>query len=477
MQMFSRLWAHAAETPARTAFCMADGDRLSWADLAARVAGAALALEAAPQTIGLALPNGLDYVLADLAVTLAGRRLVPIPHFFSPAQIAHIVADAGIEAMIGPGSDLPRLDDALGRRAEPEQVEDQSDRATRIIYTSGSSGRPKGVVIGAAQLSASLTALSRAVRTGPDEVYLSVLPAAQLLEQICGIFMPILAGAQTVIDPAAGSVLFGGPAAALTAAFARHRPTMSLLAPKLLQAWMTDLAQSGQTPPDSLRFVAIGGAPVSPRLLEQALAAGIPVHEGYGLSEACSVVAVNRPGDNRPGTVGRVLDGIKVSIEDGEIVVSGPTVMQGYLHGPSAGGYWRTGDLGHFDHGRLVIEGRKDNLIVTPAGRNISPEWVEATAETDPRVLCSALVPVEGRLVLVAAPSVPVAPADLAAALAPRLADLPAYARPEALVLADPRHPGLIRPAGTPDRAVARDLAMAGPHLPIDYARKEEIPA
>jgi len=458
--LFTRLWQHAKDRPDCVAFELGE-QTLTWQALAARVAGAAVALQQAPDTIGLALPNGPDYVIADLAATLAGKTLVPIPHFFGAGQIAHIIKDAGIKAMIG-GADttVPRLDHILTTTGTPMAF---IPGHRRVIYTSGSSGHPKGVIITASQISASLNALSAAVGTSETDVYLSVLPAAQLLEQICGIFLPVMAGARTVFSPSAMAALFAPAPGALAHAFAKHRPTMSLLAPKLLAAWLGDIDQGGTPPPETLRFVALGGAPASAKMLQKALNTGIPVYEGYGLSEACSVVSMNRIGDNKPGTVGRVLDGLQVDIEAGEIVVSGPTVMQGYLHHSAVAKHWHTGDLGHFENGRLVIEGRKDNLIVTPAGRNISPEWVETLINALPSVACSALVARADGLTLVIARTAPLGVAQIM----PLLAGLPDYARPDRLVLADPRKSGLIRPAGTPDRAVAQGLADAGPVLPI----------
>lgn len=455
-QFFDHLWQHASERANETAFQYGE-THLSWSELAARVSGAAAALEQEPDTIGLALPNGPDYVVADLAATLAGKRLVPIPHFFGAEQIAHIIQDSGIEAMIGgAGHDLPCLDSILSHTGPARPV---ISGHRRIIYTSGSSGRPKGVIIGTKQISTSIIALSNAVETSREDVYLSVLPAAQLLEQICGMFLPVMAGARTIFAPEAMAALFGHAPGVMAQAFATHRPTMSLLAPKLLTAWLADLQQGGPKVPDSLRFVAMGGAPASPAMLRQAIAAGIPVFEGYGLSEACSVVALNRVGDNEPGTVGRVLDGLSVAIEDGEIVVSGPTVMDGYLHHDAAPSRWKTGDLGHFDNGRLVVEGRKDNLIVTAAGRNINPEWIERRLAADPMIACSALVLDAGNLALVVAPMAPISMDRIVS----HLSGLPVYARPERLVTVDPRTSGLIRPAGTPNRIVALQLAQTVP--------------
>jgi len=163
--------------------------------------------------------------------------------------------------------------------------------------------------------------------------------------------------------------------------------------PQLLSDWIAQLEAGGMRPPESLRFVAVGGAPISEALAARAWELGIPVHEGYGLTECCSVVAVNRPGRRKAGTVGEPLPGLDVRVEEGEVVVRGPTVMAGYLHARRADQPWRTGDLGSVDRdGYLRVAGRKDNLLVTASGRNICPEWVEAIIAGDPRVGACALL-------------------------------------------------------------------------------------
>ncbi|WP_304620144.1 AMP-binding protein [Paracoccus sediminilitoris] len=438
--IFDALARHARERPDATAF--ADGDRrLTWAGLADAVGQAAAAFAAGPRTVGLRL-SGLDYVIGDLAATLAGCRVVPVPDFFSTGQIAHLLQDAGatlVDQLPQAGRSLP-LTYAGG--------------AERVIYTSGTTGRPKGVVLGDRQLTASALGLSQVLAAGPQDRYLSVLPQAQLLEQICGIFLPILAGAQTVICPPGASALFTGDGRALARIAHQVRPTVTLLAPRQLTLWVAAL-RAGAPRPVGLRYVAVGGAPVSPALIAEARSLGLLVAEGYGLSEACSVVALT-PQDAPEGSAMVPLDGLSLRIEDGEIVVAGPTVMAGYLHGPSHAGPWRTGDLGRIEGDRLTVLGRRDAMILRASGRNIAPEWVEAEALADPALPAAALVLMpDDRLVLVLAAT---AAPDMAALMA-RLAQLPDYARPDALVIADPREPGLIRPAGTADRQIARQIA------------------
>lgn len=446
---------------------------VTWAGLARWVAALAAALEGAPDVVGIAARSGIDQVVADLAVTLTGRRLVPLPPFFSAEQQTHVLEDAEVGLLIGDAAaaafGLPVLP-ALHEGTMPLPA--PAGGATRVIYTSGSSGRPKGVVIGERQLAASLAGLAGAVAPTAADRHLSVLPLAQLLEQVCGVFLPILSGAEVVFVPDALPALAGGPIDPLAEAMARERPTTTLLVPALLAKWTAWLAARDACAPQSLRFVAVGGAATSPALIEAAGARGIPVLEGYGLSECCSVVAMNRPGEARAGTVGRVIDGVTVTIEEGEIVVAGPTVMDGYLDAPRAPARWRTGDRGRFEGDRLVVEGRRDALIVLPTGRNVSPEWVEARLAADPRVL-GALVCLDdgGELLLLLAVRNAITPAEVG-----RLCrDLPAYARPASVAYVDPR--GLFFASGAPDRAAARRLAsrFGEAALPVPAPETEPV--
>jgi long-subunit acyl-CoA synthetase (AMP-forming) len=369
-----------------------DTSALTRGDLAVRVAGLAEQLDELPRVIGLLGANGTDWAVALLAAWAAGKTVVPLPTFFSPLQLGHVLRDAGVEHVVAT-RDAFGLAATLGIGTTP--VSDRRGAtilaprqgAGAIVYTSGSTGRPKGVRLGLEQIDRQARALATAIEARPDDFHLSVLPLALLLESIAAICVPVLAGARTHFASAVADSVGAGRPADMLGAFERWRPTTTVLVPQLLTAWVAQLEARRQWAPEGLRFVAAGGAPVSAALAARAWELGIPVHEGYGLTECCSVVAVNRPGRRKAGTVGAPLPGLDISIEDGEVVVSGPTVMAGYLHAKRVERPWRTGDLGRLDQeGFLLVTGRKDTMLVTSSGRNISPEWIEAIVLSDPRV-------------------------------------------------------------------------------------------
>ncbi len=374
------------------------GQTLTREAFLARIAGLAREIEPGPRVVGILAPNKVEWAIAELAGALAGKIVVPLPAFFSATQLTHIARDASIELILATEETWPQALQSgvvplvIERAAPADTLPELSDGFGTIIYTSGSTGAPKGVRHESGQVAWSCTALAAATGASERDSYLSVLPLPLLLETICAIFVPVLVGAPVHFETRLAEALGRGSAAGLAAAVDRHRPTMSVVVPQLLKSWVGELMAAGGRAPDSLRFVAVGGAPVPVQTVEAAWDLGIPAHEGYGLSECCSVVSVNRPGEERAGTVGRPLDGLNVSIDDGEIVVDGPSITEGYLGQPNASRPWRTGDLGTIDaDGFLSVHGRKDNLIITGFGRNVSPEWVETMLLGDERIALAAV--------------------------------------------------------------------------------------
>jgi long-chain acyl-CoA synthetase len=368
--------------------------QLSYGELYAAIADLAARLADAPPTIGLCAKNSVEWVIADLAITAAGKTLVPMPGFFSADQMRHVMQDADIGLFLCDESyqqSLQNIGATTTLLTRPvttsEAVLTPKPNATRVIYTSGTTGTPKGVRLGEAQLNFTMQALTDAISACADDRYLSVLPFALLLEELCGLHVPLMVGGSCIIDAAAAEAVGNGHVSALQESAMVAQPSVMVLVPELLRAWTAALMLSGDKAPESLRFLAVGGAKTPPEALALAPDLGLPAFEGYGLSECGSVVALNLPGASRANTVGRPLPGLDVKIIDGEITVAGANVMSGYLGQTPHDGPWATGDLGTIDEdGFLIVHGRKDSVLVNGFGRNVSPEWVEAMMSNDFRI-------------------------------------------------------------------------------------------
>jgi long-subunit acyl-CoA synthetase (AMP-forming) len=222
--------------------------------------------------------------------------------------------------------------------------------------------------------------------------------------------------------------------ARMAAAIEDTRATSLILVPEYLAGLAAYLEHTGSRL-THLTLVAVGGARVAPELLERARRVGLPVRQGYGLTECGSVVSLHDGTTAGSGSAGRPLAAHSIRIApDGEIVVDGALYL-GVVGAPLASGThregYRTGDIGRIDaEGRLWIDGRKSNLIITSFGRNISPEWIEALL-IEQGSIAQAMVHGEGAASLSAliVPRGQCTPADLDAAIASVNATLPDYAR------------------------------------------------
>lgn len=394
------------------------------------------------RTLATVLPNGIDWALADLAALRAGIVHVPLPQFFSASQLAFALAASGADAVLAADlpagcmpEPLPGLAPSFARR-EPEPVA-RHEATRKITFTSGTTGTPKGVCLGADSMLATAESLAQALAPVALRRHLCALPLPVLLENLAGLYAPLAAGA-TAIVPAADEAGLAGSSrfnpAALNAAVARHGADSVIVLPQMLRAWASWRQAVRAAGLPTLKFVAVGGARVGRELLAQARRAGIPAYEGYGLSEAASVQTLNLPHADRPGSAGRPLPHTRLRIaDDGEIWVSG-SLMQGYVDFPpiDGQGWWPTGDLGHIDaDGFLHIDGRRRNVLITAFGRNVSPEWVETELQAAPAI-AQAVVFGEGQPALSAVlwPARPELTDEvLAAAVAAANARLPDYAR------------------------------------------------
>lgn len=349
------------------------------------------------------LDNGAAFALLDEALRAEGVVHLPLPLFFSAAQRQHALQAAGADALMLPlaaasgQSQTCRVGDealallplSLSLSHAPVTLPPGTQT---ITFTSGSTGTPKGVCLSRAALDAVADGVVSALAPLGIERHLSALPYAVLLENLAGLAAARRQGATVLAQPLASLGLAGASQfdAARFDAVLRERAAQSLiLLPQMLRTWVAFLMRQGLRAPPTLKLVAVGGAAVGAPLIEAALRLGLPVAEGYGLSEGASVQTLNLPGQQRPGSAGRVLPHARLRIaDDGEVLIAG-SLFGAYLGDPRpVGDWWPTGDLGHLDaEGFLHLQGRKKHLLITAFGRNVSPEWVETALRSQPAVL------------------------------------------------------------------------------------------
>jgi long-subunit acyl-CoA synthetase (AMP-forming) len=376
------------------------------------------------QVVALYADNSPDWIAIDLACHIANITLLPLPSFFSQQQLNHAIRQSGAKTLIVAASASQsegKLSNFVKGKQNvlssayswlvvcelmpPEVVKLPTD-TQKITYTSGSTGEPKGVCLsGASQLSTSQALIAA---SGLRNIrHLAILPFSTLLENIAGIYAPILSGGQIIALPQHLLGFNGSQGfmpSALLDTITSYQPSSFILLPELLTVILGGITQGWQIP-QSIEFIAVGGSKVPTSLLQNAETVDLPVYQGYGLSECASVVSLNTPKRSNIESTGYILEHLEVEIEQEEIVVSGNSFL-GYIDQQDT---WYqdkvyTGDLGFYDsQGYLHITGRKKNVLVSSFGRNISPEWIESELLSngllaqcvvlgDAEPFCSALV-------------------------------------------------------------------------------------
>ena len=314
------------------------------------------------------------------------------------------------------------------RAIKPEQL-------ATIIYTSGTTGEPKGVMLTHANLAANLHAGGKALEVHQDDVALSFLPLSHAFERmvayvylLCGVTIvfaesfetigrdlatvrpTVLTGVPRVYEKLHSRILDKGQSgsAVKTALFrwavgAGVKRARAILRGKQpgpftsMQAALADrlvFAKIRDGLGGRIRYLVSGSAPLATSVAEFFYAVGLPVIEGYGLTETAPILTVNPAGAPRAGTVGRAVEGVELRIAaDGEILARGPNIMAGYYNKAQAtadvlqDGWFHTGDIGTIDaNGYLAITDRKKDLLVTSGGKKIAPQPIEAVLKRSPIV-------------------------------------------------------------------------------------------
>jgi long-subunit acyl-CoA synthetase (AMP-forming) len=389
--LLQRLYEYALNTPDAIAI-RSQGSVMTYTELlseATRVAKDLLHYEV--KSLGLYLDNGFEWIVADLAGMIADIRVVPLPWFFSGEQLTHACTNAHIDHVIadsinpiangtsvslyGSCNLFPVVMSGFDR--EPLNI-----KGGKVSFTSGTTGTPKGIQLEYGFIQQTCCSISEVIADLDIDRHLSVLPYSTLLENIAGIYVPLYNGRTIHAEPSSRTGLSASlelDSKILEQTFNEIRPASMILTPQLLEVFCL-LSENARINTESLAFVAVGGARVTPSLIERARKAGIPAYEGYGLTEFGSVALLNTPACDRIGSVGKVLPGVSLEIaDDGEICLS--TTFDELIEGITKARtvYVKTGDFGEVDSdGFVYVHGRKSNVIVLSTGRNVSPEWVEA---------------------------------------------------------------------------------------------------
>jgi long-chain acyl-CoA synthetase len=498
-------------TPEAGAYRQFDGQRWiewSWAEIGREVARwqAALAREglAPGERVALCLHNRVEWVLFDQAAL--GLGLVDVPLYFDdrPDNMAFCLNDAGVrlllledgaqwaalkasvktvtrvvclanasavgdERVVNLREWLPAEIDEAGPRRGPAKADDLAT----IVYTSGTTGRPKGVMLSHRNILSNVIAAFRALPAYPHDSFLSFLPLSHMFERTCGYYYAILAGAKTI---------YARGIKELAEDLKTQRPTLLIAVPRIFERIYARLQE--QMPPGSLkrrlferavdigwkrfqgqanwsenllwpifrllvakklhrrlggriRLIVVGGAAFAPEHARVFIGLGLPIIQGYGLTEAAPVLTANRPGDNDPLSVGRALEGIELRCaENGELLARGPNVMLGYWNNPEAtaavidqDGWLHTGDIVRIVGGRVYITGRLKEIIVLSNGEKVPPVDLEQAILVDP-VFEHVMVVGEGRPKLgLLAVSRLADEAELCARANRLLKDFPGYAK------------------------------------------------
>ncbi len=411
--------------------------------------------------------NSPRWQMSDVAVLSIGAADVPLYATITARQSQYIISDSGsrvifvgtedhMDRVLEVKDDLPELmkivtmdnteaDDPdvitfdglieLGEEYADKEEFDRRLEAVKpddlcsIVYTSGTTGNPKGVMLTHDNLLSNIRTASSLIKVDDNDVCLSFLPLSHVLERMSGYYTSVFNGVtivhaqsiDTLVDDLADirphwmvsvprlyekvhagvlanvesesefkqkvfkwAVGVGGEVSKLTV---NHKPIPFGLKIKHKIADKLVFSKIYEKMGGRLRFFVSGGAPLAKEIAEFFNAMGILILEGYGLTETSPILTCNLPDALRFGSVGRTIPDVEIKIaDDGEILARGPNIMKGYWNRPEEtaealeGGWFHTGDIGHFDDDRFLhITDRKKDLIVTAGGKNVAPQNIENT--------------------------------------------------------------------------------------------------
>jgi len=428
----------------------------AWRDISAReIAAYAARWQAFLRAEGLApgdrvalcLKNGIHWVAADQGALGLGLVVVPLYADDNPENVAWCLENSGARLLVAensrmadalqavatslprvlclaadPGSGRDVVEAMLPKQASVFEAAPLEDGAlATICYTSGTAGRPKGVMLTHGNILANVAACERLRLARSDDVFLSLLPLSHMFERTGGYYLPLAIGAK---------VTYARSVSQLAEDLASERPTVMFAVPRVFEKFAARVNEALARSPTKkrlfdrvvaaggraqrreaglvdrmvlallrdrvagpvrarlggrMRFAVLGGAPLDPAIAWLFLGLGLPVLQGYGMTEASPVISVNRLEGNVPESVGMPLDNVEVRIAaDGELLARGPSIMKGYWNNPEASaksidreGWLHTGDLAEIRDGRIFIRGRLKDVLVLSNGEKLPPQDVE----------------------------------------------------------------------------------------------------
>ena len=441
--IFSRRVAADGDKPALHFRKGGNFTSLSWNELASQVRRTAAALAKLGVKPGdrviLASENRYEWIILDLAIHLTRGIHVAVHATLTGPQIAWQIDNSGAKLVVvsGPeqakklaaaagqlpkdlkfvsfdpcteeiaGQPIEQLSKLVaeaseddGKKLEQKALEEtKPEDLVTILYTSGTTGEPKGVMLCHRNLASNCHAMSAAFTVEPGDVRLNWLPLSHIFARTADYYAWISAGGELALSESRDTIIPDCQAV---------KPHFLNGVPYFFDKVMRTLQEKGVADKRGallallggrMKMCSAGGAALADHVNEFWIKSGIMLVQGYGLTESSPVITTGTQEEHRVGTVGKPIKGVEVKIaEDGEILTRGPHVMVGYWNKPEdtaetiRDGWLHTGDLGSLEDGFLKITGRKKELIVTAGGKNIAPSYIEALLTEDPLIAQAVVV-------------------------------------------------------------------------------------